>query len=49
MGEYLSAGTHFYNFSEIHNDDAIGDVFYDRQIMRNKKIRQIMDLLETFD
>ncbi|CNT71743.1 Uncharacterised protein [Salmonella enterica subsp. enterica serovar Bovismorbificans] len=37
---HLIIGAQFYRMTEIHHQDTIGYVLYDRQIVRNKNQRQ---------
>ena len=36
------------DIAQIHNADAVGDIFDDRQIVRDEQVRQILLVLQVF-
>ncbi len=36
------------DFAEIHDRDAVGDMFYHRQVMRDKEIGQVKFFLQIY-
>ena len=48
-GVELAGGGDFYDAAEVHDGDAVADVFDDRQVVRDEQIREIKLLLQVFE
>ena len=47
IGKYAAGISHFNNFAQVHNDNAMGYVFHNGEIVGNKKIGEIQLLLKV--